>query len=59
MPIQSQLISRRKAMQLAAAAATASFAAEPSFASENLLRAAITGFSVINTLDPAKASLVS
>jgi ABC-type transport system substrate-binding protein len=59
MPTQSQLISRRKAMQFAAAAATASLAGQPSFANENLLRAAITGFSVINTLDPAKASLVS
>jgi peptide/nickel transport system substrate-binding protein len=59
MPTQSQLISRRKAMQLAAAAATTSFAGKPSFAGENQLRAAITGFSVINTLDPGKASLVS
>jgi ABC-type transport system substrate-binding protein len=46
-------------MQLAAAAATASLAGKPSFAGENQLRAAITGFSVINTLDPGKASLVS
>jgi peptide/nickel transport system substrate-binding protein len=59
MPIQSKSISRRKAMQLAAAAATAPLAGKLSFASENLLRAAIAGFSVINTLDPAKASLVS
>ena len=59
MPAQSKLISRRKAMQLAVAAATAPFAGKQSFASENLLRAAIAGFSVINTLDPAKASLLS
>ena len=59
MPTQSKMISRRKAMQLAAAAATAPFVLKPSFAGENLLRAAISGFSVINTLDPAKASLLS
>ena len=59
MPTQSKLISRRTAMQLAAAAATAPFVLKPSSAGENLLRAAISGFSVINTLDPAKASLLS
>jgi peptide/nickel transport system substrate-binding protein len=59
MPTQSKPISRRKAMQLTAAAAMAPLAGEPAFASENLLRAAIAGFSVINTLDPAKASLLS
>ena len=59
MPAQSPLISRRRAMQLAAAAAAPPLAVRPSFASESLLRAGITGFSMINTLDPAKASLLS
>ncbi|HTO60050.1 MAG TPA: ABC transporter substrate-binding protein [Bradyrhizobium sp.] len=59
MPAQSPTISRRKVLHWTAAAATLPLAVRPSLAGESLLRAGITGFSVINTLDPAKASLLS
>jgi peptide/nickel transport system substrate-binding protein len=59
MTTYSTPVSRRRVMQWAAAAATAPFSAGAALADESLLRAGITGFSVINTLDPAKASLVS
>jgi ABC-type transport system substrate-binding protein len=59
MTTQSTFINRRKVLQLAAAAAAAPVMPSPSWAGDSLLRAGITGFSVINTLDPAKASLLS
>jgi peptide/nickel transport system substrate-binding protein len=63
MSFKDQRLSRRHMLKLGAAAGAVGTLGQPwgisgALAASDTLRAGITGFNVINTLDPAKASLV-